>query len=287
MSAEALPTPPPQPQHEVQRLLGRCLLRLQQYERLMKAMLAHHELAGPVDTLEAQRASRVEKLSDKSLGTLVKALFESYAVADGYERELLPADKAPTDRVSMAFRFRMTMAPDRLAQTRAAIEDLVAMRNELVHHLIERFDLWSDDGCVAAVEHLEGCYARVDRHFDELAGWARSMDEAQGMMASFAQSDAFHDMLVNGIAPDGGVEWFASGIVRVLREAAQRLSEHGWTRLDQAREWMASAHPDQTPAKYGCRTWKQVLSESRLFDLEYRLSVDGHRVAWYRERGAL
>lgn len=34
-------------QREVQRLLGRCMLRLQQYERLLKAIVAHHELAGP------------------------------------------------------------------------------------------------------------------------------------------------------------------------------------------------------------------------------------------------
>jgi hypothetical protein len=34
-------------QREVQRLLGRCLLRLQQYERLMKAIVAHHDISGP------------------------------------------------------------------------------------------------------------------------------------------------------------------------------------------------------------------------------------------------
>lgn len=48
------------------------MLRIQQYERLLKVMLAHHELAGPVETLEAQRSERMGKLADKSLGTLVK-----------------------------------------------------------------------------------------------------------------------------------------------------------------------------------------------------------------------
>ena len=32
-------------QREVLRLLGRCLLRLQQYEQLMKAIVAHHEIS--------------------------------------------------------------------------------------------------------------------------------------------------------------------------------------------------------------------------------------------------
>lgn len=58
----------------------------------------------------------MEKASDKTLGTLVKWLFDSYAVPDGFERELLPEDKVPTDRISMAISDRMTMAPERLAE---------------------------------------------------------------------------------------------------------------------------------------------------------------------------
>lgn len=276
--------PRPERQLEVQRWLGRCMLRLQQYERLMKTLLAHHELAGPVDTLEAQRAASVEKVSDKTLGTLVKSLFESYAVPDGFERELLPEDKVPTDRIAMAMSYRITMAPERLAEVRAGIEELVRMRNELVHHFIERFDLWSDAGCAAALSHLESCYERIDRHHAELLGWVKSMDEARAHMAAFAQTDAFHELMVNGIAPDGTFEWSATGIVRVLREAAQELAEGGWTQLDRACIWMASHHPDQTPNKYGCRSWPQVLTECGRFDFVYRAGDDGRRVGWFRER---
>jgi len=276
--------PRPEGQLDVQRWLGRCMLRLQQYERLLKVLLAHHELAGPVDTLEAQRAANLEKVSDKTLGTLVKALFESYAVPDGFERELLPEDKVPTDRISMAMSLRMTMAPERLAEVRAGVEELVAMRNELVHHFIERFDLWSAPGCETALRHLENCYQRIDRHHRELVGWTKSMDEARAHMSAFAQTDAFHDMVVNGIAPDGTFDWSHTGIVRVLREASHALSEGGWVRLDRARDWIEANHPDQTPSKYGCRTWPQVLSDSKLFEFTYRVGEDGKRVGWFRER---
>lgn len=276
--------PRPEGQLDVQRWLGRCMLRLQQYERLLKALLAHHELAGPVDTLAAQQAENLEKVSDKTLGTLVKALFESYAVPDGFERELLSEDKVPTDRISMAMSYRMTMAPERLSEVRAGIEELVAMRNELVHHFIERFDLWSDHGCETALRHLEDCYQCIDRHHSELVEWVRTMDEARAHMAAFAQTDAFHDIMVNGIAPDGSFDWPHTGIVRVLREATEALSEGGWTRLDRAREWMAENHPDQTPSKYSCRTWQQVLSESKLFELVYRVGDEGKRAGWFRER---
>ncbi|MBK1613107.1 hypothetical protein CKO44_06420 [Rubrivivax gelatinosus] len=233
--------PRPEGQLDVQRWLGRCMLRLQQYERLMKMLLAPHELAGPVDTLEAQRAAKVEKVSDKTLGTLVKTLFESYAVPDGFERELLPEDKVPNDRIAMAMSYRITMTPERLAEVRAGIEALVLMRNELVHHFIERFDLWNDAGCAAALSHLESCYERIDRRHVELLGWVKSMDEARAHMAAFAQTEAFHDMMV-------------------------------------------AHHADQTPSKYGCRSWPQVLTECGRFDFAYRAGDDGRRVGWFRER---
>jgi len=134
------------------------MLPLQQYERLMKTLLVHHELAGPAHTLEAQRAANLEKFSEKTLGTLVKALFES------------------------------------------------------------------DPGCDAALRCLEHCCQRIDHHHNERVGWVKTMDEARAHMAAFAQTDAFNDMVVNGIAPDGRFDWPHRGIVRVLREASEALS---------------------------------------------------------------
>jgi hypothetical protein len=60
----------PAQHREVQRLLGRCLLRLQQYERLMKAIVAYHNLSGPAHALEKIRAARIDDASTKTLGTL-------------------------------------------------------------------------------------------------------------------------------------------------------------------------------------------------------------------------
>lgn len=276
--------PRPELQRDVQRLLGRCLLRLQQYERLLKAMLTHHEQVGCVDTVEAHRAERSAKLADKSMGTLVKALLETYAVPEGFERELLPDSKVPTGQPSLAVSFRIEMGAEERDRTKAALKELVDLRNRLVHHLIEQFDVWTEEGCVAAVHHLERSYARIDQHFLELAGWAKSMDEARSMAAQFLQSEMFFDMLTHGIAPDGSFEWPHTGIVRALKNASKQLGFEGWAPLDEARAWMAKASPGETPEKYGCRTWPQVLSESGQFDLQYRTGNGTLKQAWYRER---
>lgn len=265
----------------MQRLMGRCLLRLQQYERLMKGMLTHHELAGTADELQARLEARAQMFADKTLGQLVKTLFESYIVVEGAERNGPDDSRVPTDRVSMSFVARMEMSEERRAGVKAAVEELVRLRNDLVHHLIERFDVWTDEGCSAAIEHLHHSYDRIDRHFQELQQWAESMDKARAMSASFAQSQVFLDYACDGIAPDGTVDWPNAGIVRVLRDALVATSSDGWLQLDDARAWIAEHHPQQLPERYGCRTWPQVLSESRAFKLEYRQDTN-RKVAWFR-----
>jgi hypothetical protein len=273
----------PEAQHEVQRQLGRCLVRLQQYERLLKVMLSHHRLGGAAEDLKALQDESVRRFANKTLGQLVEVLFDTYAVAEGTDRPVLDDSKIPIDKVSMSFQFQMQMEEARLAAVKAAIEELVRMRNELVHHFIERFAIWTNEGCAAALEHLSACYARIDQHVLELREWAEHMDKARTMAAAFAQSPTFHDMVVDGIAPDGSVDWGWAGIVRALKEALEHNAMDGWLRLEDAKSWMAQHNPEQLPARYSCKTWAQVLHESRAFRLEYRNDGD-RKGAWFSSK---
>ena len=49
-------------------------------------------------------------------------------------------------------------------------------------------------------------YNRINQHLEQLRGWDEHMDQARRLMAEFAQSGAFRDLVINGIAPDGSVE---------------------------------------------------------------------------------
>lgn len=268
-------------QHEVQRQLGRCLIRLQQYERLLKSILSLHRIGGAAQDLPALQAENVKRYANKTLGQLVEVLFDTYVVANGTERPVLDDAKLPSDKLSVSFQFQMQMDEARLAEVKAVIEELVHLRNDLVHHFIEQFNIWTNDGCAAALEHLGDCYARIDRHVLELREWAEHMDQARSKFAEYAQSPAFHDMVVNGIAPDGSVDWAWAGIVRALKEFLEQSATQGWLRLDDATAWMAQHHPDQTPERYKCKSWPHVLSLSRAFRLEYREAA-GKSEAWFR-----
>ncbi|CAN7144765.1 OST-HTH/LOTUS domain-containing protein [Acidovorax sp. LjRoot194] len=276
MDAAASPAPDSTRLAELQRAaqlkLGGCLLRLQQYERLLKAMVASTDLAGEPGQLQALRDARVASVNKTTLGGLVTLFTGGYLRAEdepasAQERD----DTASGDRLWFSFQQRMEISAERLEAITAELKELVELRNELVHHLLERFDLGQLDRSEAAVAYLDDSRATIDRHYQTLCSWAKGMDNVRASAASFMQSDAFKDFLINGIAPDGQVGWLASGIVRGLRAAEQALAPTGsqghWVELNAAITWIAKQHPGQNPKRYGCSSWRQVLHESREFEV--------------------
>jgi hypothetical protein len=272
----------PESQQDVQRLLGRCLLRLQQYEGLLKALLARHHIAGPSSELEAIRQANADRFGTSTLGLLIGELFSTVLVPRGTERPVLPSEGASEMEASIGIRFGIEMEPEDHASLKASLKTFVDLRNDLVHHLLERFDLWTDEGCVNAVGHLETAYEAIDRHDQQLREWCQNFDESSQQVGAWLMSDEARDFLVNGIDPNGTVSWPDAGISRVLREAWQSQAANDWMRLDDAVAWITRHHPAQVPARYGCKSWREVVSKSRIFTQERRLAADGRSESWFR-----
>jgi len=285
MASQASLTPdsPLELQRDVQRRLGRCLLRLQQYEILLKALLAHGDIAGRPAELQSVRDAQVACAQKKTLGTLVGMLTERHLTSaeddDG-------TDEPQGDGgIWFRFRFQVGLDASQHQATTAALKELVDLRNELVHHFLQRFNIWEPQGCRAADAYLDASYETIDGHYLTLRGWAQGMDEARAAMASFMSTATFEDLLVNGIAPDGTVDWPASGALRCLCEAETRFATDGWTLLSTATPWIRARHPDQHPQRYGCGSWRQVIHESRQFEIRRTVNKEqGCGEVWYRSR---
>ena len=95
-----------------------------------------------------------------------------------------------------------------------------------------------------------------------------------GFLAPKMLDAPLEGLLVNGIAPDGSVNWLASGAVRCLREAETRLAKKGWTLLNTATAWIRAQHPDQHPQRYGCGSWRQVIHESQQFEIRKMVNTE-------------
>lgn len=274
-------------QREVQRKLGRCILRLQQYERVLKLMVASMAVEGPIEQFKAARTRQESDASDKSLGTLVRMFTSGHLIPASSEGEKGPDDSCSrgqsADVAWASMRSIISMSPERYAQTKESLAELVALRNDLVHHLIERFDISDENACLAATTHLESCYEKIDGQCQLLKSWAMGFAEAQAQASSFLQSKTFEESFLHGINADGTVSWARSTIVECLREAETACQVDGWTSLDAALAFISKENRDQMPSRYGCKTWRQVLKKSGLFELRNAAASDGAiGKAWYR-----
>ncbi|WP_043358649.1 OST-HTH/LOTUS domain-containing protein [Cupriavidus basilensis] len=273
-------------QRTVQRKLGRCLLRLQQYEILLKSLVANHDIAGPPAQLQAIRDARVASVQKQTLGTLVGMLTENY-LTPSQEDDAASEDKSGDGGLWVRVRSQIELDPERYEAIRTALKELVDLRNELVHHFLELFNIWDLDGCNAAEAYLDASFQTIDGHFLTLRGWAQTMDQARAFAASFTATSTFEDMVVNGIWPDGSVDWPTSRAVACLRKAEAKFSANGWTKLNAATAWIREQHPDQLPQRYGCGSWRQVIHESRQFEIRKQVAKDsGGNEVWYRSRPA-
>jgi hypothetical protein len=178
----------------VQRRLGRVLICIQQYEGLLKALISESEVAGTTDSFESNLNARRERLRTQSLGLLVKQLSASILrtvpIPDSHD--------APHSTALPVFRMRFGIQLDeaQLAQVEQDLRQLVDLRNRLVHHLLDEFDVFSVAGCEAALVHLEEGYRTVDAAYVQLAGWAQQAAHARKAVAELLNTPEFRRQLL-------------------------------------------------------------------------------------------
>ncbi len=219
----------------------------------------------------------------KTLGTLVGDLLGSYVVANQTDPPLNPAADSFGDTNSISIGTQIALSDADFEHTKNGLRELVLLRNDLVHHFIDQYDLESLDGCRLGCDALVDAFNKIDHRFNELRTWADDMRKLHGLMAQFVQSEQFRDFVVTGNSPDETVRLANTGILRVLQEAAGELALDGWATVSEAGGWVAARYPDQVPERYGYASWRQVVHEARIFELRY-LERGGRRTACYRKK---
>ena len=281
-------------QREVQRKLGRCLIRIQQYELQLKEIVGKREITAVLGSAPAQLASTepatAAAAATKTMGQLVGELTGKY-----FQPTLLEAGQAQPEadtdddehpagwmRVSM----HVSMPPDAHAKLTEELQELVDLRNDLVHHFVEGQDLMSEEGCIAADMYLIDCYAEIDRHLVSLQRWAASMDEAKQSLAAFIASSEYKDFLKAQLFPSTSQrETGLPGLIKLLRQAEVDSASDGWTALNAAIALLRKAAPEETPRKYTFGSWRQVLHDARVFEVCRRSAETGGVMeTWYRSR---
>lgn len=261
--------------HEVERLLGSCLLNLQRYEILMKVLLGERDISGAVQSHNDTRVAPTTDVRRKTLGTLAGEFLGDYLTSDGNAEAASP----PVEDGSASFRIRLRveLSPDDFTQTESSIKELVLLRNNLVHHFVEQYDLRSADGCRRAESALIAASDQIKHSLDSLREEAIALARLKQLAAEAFNTEGILDDLIHDRIP-----WCHTVIAIALQEAADDLARDGWASVAEAVDWVLARYPEELPEHYGCRSWHQVLQVSGLFEL-HRQPGD-RRATQYRVR---
>jgi hypothetical protein len=271
-------------QRAVQMILGRCLLRIQQYERVMKALAAHHEFEGDADSLSHIQSERIDRLSDKSLGQLIQVLERSFLVITQPGDPPYQDSADDDDKPAAWFRFRSTlgMTAERYVKTIAQLHKVRDLRNDLVHHLIEDFDVWTVPGGLDACAYLEESYEEIDRSFAELLAWAKSVDQARESSAGLMVSGRWEQFAATASDSPTQKDEAICAIVARLQEAELALAVDGWADLDAAIDYINQRSREHFPKRYGCSSWQGLLRRSGAFEVVKVAPIKGKGVTRFR-----
>ena len=272
---------------EVERGLGQCLLQLQRYELGLKHFLSVTVIKGNTDTLKDHQEARKNHFSNKTLGQLIGELTGEYLfTSSADENYSSPADeplKSP-NLSEFHFRFSMPLTKERHETLRAELSETVLIRNELVHHFLERFNLKEFAGCHDAIRHLANVQQVVAQNFEKLKEWDIARRSAAQQAVKFMQSDEFGSILSYGIYPGLPIVWRDTTAVQLLKHAETELCDDGWTDLEAALALIQQKRPDLGPKKYHCKTWRQLLTKSELFELRKIKHKDEPTSTLFRSR---
>lgn len=254
----------------------------------MKKLAIEQEFVTAADMPQDIGAKNRELVSRKTMGQVVGDLTENYLrVASTSSKS--DEDYDPPTNVTLPL-IRTTVhiefSEDDFKRTEQKLADLVELRNELVHHFLEKFDLFSEDGCQAADTYLDESLRQIETNHEELRGWMNHSRSTRILMANLMNTPEFTALLIDGILPDGaGIIWDYSAIVNSLRNAESIFAEHGWTSLARATDHIRKTEPEQTPKKYACRSWRHLLHESKQFEVRKKQTAPRQPTeVWYRSK---
>jgi hypothetical protein len=279
-------------QEEVERKLGHCLIRIQQYELLLKEIVAKREISGALSDASALLTENVSAVASKTMGHLVGELtqkcFRPTLLESGEVQPELASEDEDEHPVGWArFQWSVSMPPDAHAKLKSELQELVEMRNDLVHHFLEEQDLLSVEGCIAADMYLQDCYAEIDRHLASLRSSAASMNEAKLTLLSFMSSPQYREHLAAALSPTAIQRETALPLfVELLQRAEAAGARDGWMLLSDAIAFARNIAPDDTLAKHSFRSWRQVIHDAQVFEVRRIAAKPGGPIeTWYRSRG--
>lgn len=264
--------------NEVHRKIGRNMLLFQQLEHLLKYFVASSSLSGyasELSLIKKQRAISTQKLT---LGALVGKYLEATSTESPENSDNEPDELEDITEAFCSFKFhtRYYDAAD-LNAKKTALAQIVFDRNELIHHLLPKFDAKSVESCIQTGKQLDEQKEKVLSEINELIQQLDSFKTGMKFFSEFLNSDEGKRQFE--------LSWLRqSRLALLLGEiASQNARTDGWFSLSAASHIIRREAPEEVDllkVRYGHKSLKALILATEMFDLYEEPTAKGLRVLY-------
>lgn len=250
--------------NEVLRKIGRNVVLYQQYEVMLKLLVSHGEISGYVCDLQDVKKKQTAMVMKQTLGQVTgKFLNDTHGDFEESNKELAELEEK---KMHMTFSFRIQTDQDYFEKRKDILAKIVTERNELIHQLPLNFNLNSLEGLTEAEQYLDSQRENLLPEFENIRGHLKALDELKKQAAEYIQSGEMerHWKLLDKLHKE-----YVVILLGNIIEIAKRSD--GWTLLTHAGQILAENASDrlkETKKRYGCRTLKDLILKTELFDIK-------------------
>jgi hypothetical protein len=262
---------------EALRKIGRNVVLFQELEGILKFLAAAQHPSMPLGNARASREERSESIRAKTLGQVARQVVEEL-FADSDAESSVPAGIAEP---WLAFSFRIAGDAADIEESRKTLKALIDERNDLVHHLLPRWNLHDADSCLALSTELDEQRSRIVVEIGRYRAYADTLREAAKELQAFIDSDDGKRHL--------DVMFLQNSRLALLltQLAMDHAREDGWTLLSVAGAQLSSLIPEEfakLKREHGEGSLHKLVTAIDLFDIQSEKIPNGGTRAVYRTR---
>lgn len=168
------------------RKIGRNVVNLQRFERMMKLIIVRSDVSGYASELAKIHQNKTQEKSLKTLGSLVKEFLDTvYSADDSFSDG--PVDSLNEIWISHAFGVQSNA--DSIKKSERELHELVEERNLLIHHWLAEVDFDSVDECNELISRLDAQDDRLKPHYESLMRQLGHMQTAQNELRRLLEAE--------------------------------------------------------------------------------------------------
>lgn len=258
---------------ELFRRVGRNLFNFQKVEYMLKFLVANGSINGPAKGLKELQKTLADSLHKLTMGQMAGRFVDDILSDAG------DAQEGPEEIKEAWISFKMRSVPTDPLNTELTdgLRSIVEERNDLVHHMLGRWDSNSLESTKTIMLQLDEQRERLIPVYRDLSCMVHALSDGRKAMADYFASEEGKQAFELAFLQQ-------CKIVRLLSECAMQLARaDGWLPLATAGHVIRRQEPDDVSRlkeRYGYTTLKQLVIASQLFDMQDEQTEKGFRTVY-------